>query len=298
MQRTYSDKTLSLALVLAAAAWGLYWYPLRAIENIGMTGSWSVVFFNAVPLLVLCPVLIFSFRRLIGVFWPTALAALMIGMAFTLYANGLVETTVARATLLYYLTPVWSTILGVMWLSERLTTAWLISIAVAFVGLFLLLSNGGSSDYPINKGDFYSLASGMFWAVGVATLNRWSNIPVLPLTTFIFISTTAMSALFAAGLYGDPLPDLVMAKAAFLTAAFWSICILLPSFCVIFKVSQVLFPGRVGILTMSEVIVAIVSAAILIPQETMVWMQWIGAIAIVLAGLIEVLFGYSKDETD
>lgn len=298
MQRTYSDKTLSLALALAAAAWGLYWYPLRAIESVGMTGPWSVVFFNAVPLIVLCPVLIFNFRRLRNVFWPTIFAALMVGMAFTLYANGLVETTVARATLLYYLTPVWSTILGVMWLSERLTKARVISIAVAFAGLFLLLSSGGSTDYPINKGDFYSLASGMFWAVGVATLNRWSNIPVLPLTTFIFISTTAISALFAAGFYGDPLPDLVMVKAAFSTAAFWSICILLPSFYVIFNVSQVLFPGRVGILTMSEVIVAIVSAAILIPEETMVWMQWVGALAIVLAGLIEVLFGYNKDETD
>ena len=57
-----------------------------------------------------------------------------------------------------------------------------------------------------------------------------------------------------------------------------------------------MFPGRVGILTMSEVIVAIVSAAILVPDETMLLMQWVGAIAILLAGFIEVLFGHSKKE--
>ena len=83
-------------------------------------------------------------------------------------------------------------------------------------------------------------------------------------------------------------------RTAFPTAALWSVFVLLPCFCIIFRVSQLLFPGRVGILTMSEVIVAIVSAAILVPEETMVPMQWLGAFAIVVAGVVEVLFGYSS----
>jgi drug/metabolite transporter (DMT)-like permease len=292
--KTPSDKTLSLALFVSAAAWGIYWFPLRNIENAGLSGSWSVVFFNVCPLIVLLPWLVFNFRKLVGVIGPTLLAAMMIGMAFTLYANGLVETTIVRATMLFYLTPVWSTVIGVMWLSEPLTKARIIAIGVAFLGLFLLLSDGESSAYPLNIGDLFSFLSGIFWAIGVATLNRWSNIPILPLATFIFISTTAISALFAGVIYVDPLPDLTMLKTAFPTAAFWSIFIMLPSFCIIFRVSQILFPGRVGILTMSEVIVAIISAAILVPEETMLLMQWVGAIAIILAGLIEVIFGYSK----
>ena len=289
-----SDTTLSIALLLSAGAWGLYWFPLRTIEEAGIAGSWSVVFFNACPLIVLCPLLVLNFRKLVGVAGPTLLAALMIGMAFTLYSNGLLETTVVRATMLYYLTPAWSTILGVIWLSEPLTRARIIAICVAFAGLFLLLSNGGSSAYPLNIGDLYSLLSGIFWAIGVATLNRWPKIPILPLATFIFLSTTVISAMFAGVLYVDPLPDLAMIKTAFPTAAFWSIVVFLPCFCIIFRISQLLFPGRVGILTMSEVVVAIISAAILIPQETMVLMQWVGAIAILLAGLIEVLFGYHR----
>ena len=291
-----SDKTLSLALSLSAAAWGLYWLPLRTIESAGISGSWSVVFFNACPLIVLLPWLVFHLRKLKNIAGPTLLAAIMIGMAFTLYANGLLETTVVRATMLYYLTPVWSTLIGVIWLSEPLTRARIIAIGVAFLGLFLLLANGESTDYPLNIGDLYSLLSGIFWAIGVATLNRWSSIPILPLATFIFISTTAISALFAGVFYVDPLPNFTMMQAAFPTAAFWSIFILLPCFCIIFRVSQLLFPGRVGILTMSEVIVAIISAAILVPEETMVWMQWVGAVAILLAGLIEVLFGHSRKQ--
>lgn len=292
--KIYSDKTLSLALALSAAAWGLYWYPLRTIENAGLSGSWTVVFFNACPLILLCPLFVFHFKKLIGILWPTMLAALMIGLAFTLYANGLVETTIVRATMLYYLTPVWSTIIGVIWLSEHLTRARIVAIVVAFAGLFLLLSNGESSDYPLNIGDLYSFLSGIFWAIGVSTLNRWSKIPILPLATFIFISTTVISAIFAGVFYVDPVPTLTMLTAAFPTAAFWSIVIMLPCFCIIFRVSQLLFPGRVGILTMSEVIVAVISASILVPEETMSLLQWLGAAAIVLAGLVEVLFGYHK----
>ena len=42
-------------------------------------------------------------------------------MAITFYSKGLVETTVIRRHLLFYLTPIWSTIFGIIWLSEKLT---------------------------------------------------------------------------------------------------------------------------------------------------------------------------------
>lgn len=290
----YSEKTLSLALAVSAAFWGLYWFPLRSIEATGMAGSWSVVFFNACPLILLCPLLAFQYKKLINVFWPTILASIMIGMAFSLYSTALIETTIVRATLLYYLTPVWSTILGVVWLSERLTRARVLAIIIAFIGMYLLLADTESNQRPINIGDICGLLSGMFWAIGIATLNRWSNIPILPVAAFIFISTTLISAVFALFFHHDPIPGIILFREAFVTAAFWSICVLLPCFCIIFRASQLLFPGRVGILTMSEVVVAILSASILVPEESMLLIQWTGAAAIIIAGLIEVLFGYSK----
>ena len=290
----YSEKTLSLALAVSAAFWGLYWLPLRSIEGTGIAGSWTIVFFNACPLLLLCPLLAFNFKKLSGLVWPTVLAGILIGVAFTLYATSLVETTIVRATLLFYLTPVWSTIIGVIWLSERLTAARIFAIAVAFVGMFLLLSTSGSENQTLNIGDLCGFLSGIFWAIGAAVLNRWSNIPVLPLTTFTFIATTAISALIAWLFHADPLPELTQLKVALPTAVFWSTFVLLPCFCIIFRVSQLLFPGRVGILMMSEVVVAILSAAILVPEEKMLLIQWAGAVAIVLAGLIEVFFGYTK----
>ena len=292
------DKTLSIFLALSAGVWGLYWLPLRSIEELGVTASWSVVLFNACPLVVLVPLLLFNYQQLKGLVGPTILAGLMIGIAFNLYANGLLETTVARATLLYYLTPIWSTLLGVVWLSEPLTKARIIAIGVALIGLFLLLSNANSSNQALNIGDLYSFMSGIFWAIGVSVLNRWAAIPILPLLAFTFLATTLFSALTAGLLPANPVPDLQAVKMALPAAAFWAIFIFVPSFFIIFRISQLLFPGRVGILTMTEAIVAIVSAAILIPKESMLLLQWLGAGAIIMAGLIEVLFGYSKNKVD
>ena len=292
------DKTLSIFLALSAGVWGLYWLPLRSIEELGVTASWSVVLFNACPLVVLVPLLLFNYQQLKGLVGPTILAGLMIGIAFNLYANGLLETTVARATLLYYLTPIWSTLLGVVWLSEPLTKARIIAIGVALIGLFLLLSNASSSNQALNIGDLYSFMSGIFWAIGVSVLNRWAAIPILPLLAFTFLATTLFSALTAGLLPANPVPDLQAVKMALPAAAFWAIFIFVPSFFIIFRISQLLFPGRVGILTMTEAIVAIVSAAILIPEESMLLLQWLGSGAIIMAGLIEVLFGYSKNKVD
>ena len=68
----------------------------------------------------------------------------------------------------------------------------------------------------------------------------------------------------------------------------------MPSFMVVFKVSQTLFPGRVAILLMSEIIVAVVTASILLPEERMTLIQWLGALTIVTAGFIDILFSKSR----
>jgi hypothetical protein len=49
--KTYSDNRLSLAHAFSAGVWGLYRYPLRTIEDAGLSGTWSVVFFNACPMI-------------------------------------------------------------------------------------------------------------------------------------------------------------------------------------------------------------------------------------------------------
>ena len=290
-----SDKILSLIIIVSAGAWGLYWLPLRSIEQAGIIGSWSIVFVNACPLIILIPLLLFNLDQLKIYPKPILFAGIMIGSAFTFYANGLIETSVIRATLLFYLSPIWSTIIGIIWLNDRLTIARVISIFVALIGLFFLLYDlNDQENLILNFGDFSSLLSGLFWALGASILKKWSKVPILSLTTAVYLSTTILSIFLALIVYKAPFPSFSMIGQNFISAFIWSVIVLLPSFCIIFRISQILFPGRVGILMMSEVVVAVISAKILLPEEQMLILQWIGATAIVMAGLIEILFGYSK----
>ena len=293
-----SDKILSLIIVVSSCAWGLYWLPLRSIEQSGIAGSWSIVLVNACPLIILVPLIFFNLDKLKKYPRPILFAGIMIGAAFTFYANGLVQTSVIRATLLFYLSPIWSTIIGIIWLNERLTIARVISIIVALIGLILLLYDFRNQETAmLNFGDFSSILSGLFWALGASILKKWSKLPIIPLTAIVYFSTTSLSILLATIVYKAPIPSLALIGQNFSTAFIWSVIVLLPSFCIIFRISQILFPGRVGILMMSEVAVAVISAKILLPEEQMVILQWIGASAILLAGVVEIIFGYSKEVT-
>jgi len=291
-----SDKILSFIIVVSSCAWGLYWLPLRSIEEAGIVGSWSIVFVNACPLLILVPLLLFNLDQLKTYPKPIFFAGFMIGAAFTFYANGLVETSVIRATLLFYLSPIWSTIIGIIWLKERLTIARVISIIIALLGLIFLLYNfDNQENKALNFGDFSSILSGLFWALGASILKKWSKVPILSLTTVVYFSTSILSILLAIIVYEAAIPSFSLIMENFVLAFTWSVIVLLPSFCIIFRISQILFPGRVGILMMSEVVVAVISAKIFLPEEQMFVLQWVGAIAILTAGLIEIVFGYNKN---
>ena len=68
----------------------------------------------------------------------------------------------------------------------------------------------------------------------------------------------------------------------------FSIVILLPSLIVIFKLGGTLPPARVGILMMSEVVVAVITAS-LFTDEYMGVIEWLGAALIMTAVVAEVL---------
>ena len=86
----YSDRSLSIMIFLAAAVWGLYWVPIRGLEQLGVMGPWSIAYFNACPILVLVPAL-FIWRRSLHInFTPAVFAGVILGIGLALYATGLV----------------------------------------------------------------------------------------------------------------------------------------------------------------------------------------------------------------
>jgi drug/metabolite transporter (DMT)-like permease len=68
-----------------------------------------------------------------------------------------------------------------------------------------------------------------------------------------------------------------------------SIGLILPSILIMFWAQKFLFPGRVGLLMITEVLVATLTASLFLPNEAMGLFEWIGATLIVGACFVEIL---------
>lgn len=287
MDEARTQRRAAAALFLGASIWGLYWIPLRELHRMGIEGAWAVVFFNFCPLLVLVPLLIWGRRWMLVRPLPTLFIGATTGIGLGLYSTSIVLAPVIRMTMEFYLTSVWSTIIGVIWLSEQLGKRRLASVAAGLTGLYLLLSGAsGEQGGALSLGDVLAVSSGILWALGAAGMKRWPDAHVAATSTIQFLFAVAAGGLLAILLLPNPAPDFAAFVQAFPLAFFPSTLLLLPSIYAIFWACRVLFPGRAAILMMSEALVATLSASWLLPAETMSALQWAGAFIVLMACLL------------
>jgi drug/metabolite transporter (DMT)-like permease len=119
-------------------------------------------------------------------------------------------------------------------------------------------------------------------------MKRFSGTPILTQTAGSLFFTGLFSFLIGLMLFGAVYPTSqdLLGTLPLTFAASW--ILLVPSTLLMLSITKRLFPGRVGILMMSEVFVAIFSATLLLPEEVMSMAQWFGGGLIILACLCEV----------
>ena len=287
MRDAQIQRRASLALVLGASVWGLYWLPLREMNRLGIEGTWGVVFFNFCPLLVLLPLMIWKRVNIWTRPGPALFIGLMTGVAMGIYSTAMVIAPVIRVTMEFYLTAVWSTIIGVIWLSERLDLRRVATVVAGLFGLFLLIAGApDSAQSAFGLGDVLALASGVLWAFGAAGMKRWPGEKLLATSFYQFVFAVLAGAVLAHLLFPGTAPAPAQLLDVLPLAFVGSAMLLLPSIMAIFWASRVLFPGRAAILMMSEALVATISATLLLPEETMTLMQWAGGAIVLLACLL------------
>lgn len=121
MERSTIETFAMMSVASAGAAWGIFWIPLRALDDAGVAGTWAVVFFYVLPAFLLLPVIFLRRRHILDGGWPLQVAGMLAGVALVCYAGALIFTEVVRATLFFYLTPIWSTVLARIVLGEPVT---------------------------------------------------------------------------------------------------------------------------------------------------------------------------------
>lgn len=274
-------------LLAAALISGLYWLPLQKVEQAGIAGLWaplSIAVVASTPLLL--PILRWH-RRTYADWRNLTLIGLLLGGAYALYAASFMLTEVVRVVLLFYLAPVWGTLLEIFVLRRSLTLQRCASLILGLGGLAVILGADRGLALAVNAGDALALASGVAWSIGLLVVFSRHQRPIGEQ-----IAAQAGGAMFVAvlvALAGLPVAALPPA-GDFIAALPWLLVtalLTIPLWCLSLWASRHLAPARTTLLFMVEVCIGVGSAA-LFSGDPFGWREAIGTVLVVAAALVEL----------
>ena len=286
-----TENIAKVACTVAGAIWGLFWIPVRALHEAGIQGLWATAVFYLVPFVLMLPIGLLRWRQIISAGWMMQGIAIIGGLCLVLYSTAFLYTDVIHATLLYYLTPIWSALLARAWLKEPITRDRTLAIVLGTAGLLVILNLDQGLPIPRNPGDWMALVSGLIWALfaNVMRRSRSSYDTVDVLFSWFFWATIIAVALALLPILDRPDPP---SAEQIVTVLPWLIPVVLfviiPGFYAITWGVPLLNPGTVGVLFMTEISVGAISAAFL-TDEPFGAREILGVILITVAGLTEVV---------
>ena len=283
------DLLPSIGIAFGSGLWGLFWIPVRAIEEAGISTGWTGPTMFVCVVIAFLPVAVWRWRNFLASdsgFW---VACGLAGIAFTLYAISFNLTDVIHAMLLFYVSPIWSTLLGIVFLGERLALNRVLAIALGIGGLAVVLGGGDGFPWPSQIGDWCALGSGLCWSIASVRFFQGGATLVLE-KTFAFavcaLGASVVLALLPLGIE-SAFPDVASLGRVWL----WLVVVtafLLPALYLTIWPATVLSPARVGLLFMFEAITGVGSAAVL-TEEPFGVREVAGTLLILGAGTAEMI---------
>jgi drug/metabolite transporter (DMT)-like permease len=185
------------------------------------------------------------------------------GGALLLYSTSIVYTDVVRAMLLFYLTPIWATILARIFLNDAITPSRILAMAMAILGMLTIFGLGARFPIPQNIGDWLGIASGVLWAIATVRLRMSESHSAIELTAGFFQWSLIFSASAAFLLAPAYIPKVEQALPALPLLLIFMALLVLPGTYASLWGPKYLSPGIVGLLFMTEIVVGAISVALL-----------------------------------
>ena len=251
------------ACLYAGAVWGLFWIPLRALEEADIHGLWITVVYFLIPTICLIPVTLKRWKHVKMGGLSLQLTAMISGGALLLYSTSIVYTDVVRAILLFYLTPIWATILARIFLGDAITLSRILSMAMAILGMLTIFGLGAGFPIPKNIGDWLGIASGVLWAVATVRLRMSESHSAIELTAGFFQWSLIFSASAAFLLAPAYIPRVEQALPTLPLLLIFMALLVLPGTYASLWGPKYLSPGIVGLLFMTEIVIGAISVALL-----------------------------------
>ncbi|HKK05187.1 MAG TPA: DMT family transporter [Gammaproteobacteria bacterium] len=271
------------SLLLAATLWGLFWYPLRRFEANGLSGLWQSLFIYCGTLVAALPMLRGRWRELGRDPGALIVLAAASGWCNTAFILAMLDGHVVRVLLLFYLSPVWATLLAVWLLGEHLTRVGVLVLILAMAGaLIMLWTPGMGLPWPREVADWLALSSGFGFALTNVMVRRMQVVSVRVKTVVAWVGVILMAGALIV-IRGAPLGD--VASPVWLTAlAFGAVVMVVMTLSVQYGVTHMPV-HRSAIILLFELVVGAVSAGLL-TNETVQLHEWAGGIFIVGAAYL------------
>lgn len=291
MIKRFSSQTLAkFASLYAGLAYGLYWIPLRALEEQGLSDVLPALVFNLVPMILILPLIVWRWPQIRKAPLHFHLTGVIVGLSLVGYTNAFLYTDVVRVLILFYLTPIWGFLLARIFLGDLITPIRWLSILLGIGGMLTIFGIDAGIPLPDNVGDWIALGAGIFWAIASLMMLMGKQSPIdYALWFFLWngLAAIMVSIVFFAQ-DSATLPDI----SAFIAVLPWmiplaAILIIPAGFAVIYGPTQ-LNPGIAGILFMVEIGVGTITASIM-TEEAFGLRELLGVLMITLAALIEPL---------
>ena len=286
-----------LACLYAGAVWGLFWIPLRALEEAGINGLWITVVYFLIPTICLIPVVILRWQHVKEGGVSLQITTMLSGGALLLYSTSIVYTDVVRAILLFYLTPIWATILARIFLGDLITPSRVIAMVLAILGMLTIFGLGARFPIPQNIGDWLGIGSGFLWAVAMVRIRKSESHSAIELTAGFFQWSLIFSSGAAFLLAPSQMPDIEQILPALPLLLIFMALLVLPGTYASLWGPKYLSPGIVGLLLMTEIIVGAISVALLAGEPFGI-RELIGVLLIAGASMLEPLLALRGTSTN
>lgn len=272
-----------LALLLTASLWGLVWYPLRLLEARGLSGLWlTLTSYGA----VLVPGLIWLAGHLRA--WPGhalafALMTLAVGWCNVAFVLAVLDGTVVRVLLLFYLSPLWALVLGWAILGERPGRSSIGVFVLSIAGaLIMLWDERIGVPWPRDAADWLAVSSGFAFSFGNVMIRQMGNVHLGVKAVANWFGVVLVAAVWIA-IAGVAVPDA--------TPATWGGAVLLGWFGFLIMTVAVIYGvthmpvHRSAVILLFELVVGAVSS-LLLTDETVRTREWIGGGLILVAAYL------------
>ena len=274
-----------MALLLSATMWGLFWIPLRWLESMGISGLLATFLIYMGTLVISLPIMVV--KRAEWSQQPALMFAIMIssGWCNTAFILAIIDGEIMRVILLFYLSPLWSTLLARIVLKEHLTTLSYVTLALAVIGALLILWEPQMGmPWPSSSADWLAISSGFAFAFSNLFTHMARHTSIKTKTVAAWLGVILVSGV--ALMFGDHTVMTGNSTGVIMALLIGLLFMSVMTFAVVYGVTH-LPVHRSAIILLFQVVVAAISSYLL-TEERLSWYEWSGGIIVILAAYLAV----------